>query len=101
MNSREIREFVIPFTTTAADQDIYDVFIKPKLTEVFGYSSDAVDEGTFLEVSVLFDSDYTGDMTINGVVTKAEAKITLRHIGTLTSWLIETNGTAGEIKVVY
>lgn len=94
-----LQEIVINFTTTEVNQDIYTDFIAPRLRSQFGYSTAATTAGIYLDIRILFDSDFSGDITINGVASKAEADVTLGFVGDLTSCVISANSTVGQVKM--
>ena len=87
-------EKTINFTTVSADQDIFADFITPGLSPDVDASA-----GTDLDIEILFDASYTGNITINGRVTKAYANTVVRHSNPINSIIIETSGTSGQVRV--
>lgn len=87
-------EIVLDFTTTTTDYDLYTEVVVPALTAEFGVTG-----GYELDLNILFDSSYTGDITIQSRVSKAWADTTLNFSGFVDSIVISENNTSGQIKL--
>lgn len=90
----------IRITTTSANQDILNDFIKPALAP---QRDTTVDVETYeLDITLIFDADYSGNITVNDVesgqiVSKADAQIEFKWKGKATSILIETSATVIDV----
>lgn len=94
-----LEELVVTFTTATANEDIFDTVIGPALTTRYGYTQAALDAGVFLNIRILFDADYSGNIVINGNTSKADAKTTLLFIGDVETVVISETSTSGEVKI--
>ncbi len=93
-------EVTFNFTTTEANQNIFTDIIVPKLNAYFGYTNRTIDAGLYLYMDILFDSDYTQNIVINGKeAIKAWAKTTTSFDGFVTSVVLEGNNTTGQIRL--
>lgn len=83
------------FTTASANQDIFSAFITPLLTAQLNLNA----VGRYMHLELLFNSDYTGDIVINGVTTKAWANASYEFRGVIRTLVISANGTAGQFRL--
>lgn len=86
-------EIVLNFTTTSTDYDLYTNVVVPGLSE-FGLTG-----GYYLNLNILFNTDYTGNITIQGRASKAWANTALDYNGFVNSIVISENNTSGQIKL--
>ena len=86
-------EIVLNFTTTSTNYDLYTEVIVPALSE-FGLAG-----GYYLNLNILFNTDYTGNITIAGRVSKAWGNTALNYNGFVNSIVISENNTSGQIKL--